>query len=178
MKTISLICLLILFTSCSNKEVSEKTNSGQAGYSFENLFYNNEDTILIKSQFADCGEWGGHEELLKIYDSERKIKLAYIKYKINCSKRDDKGSIVQEKDVTKNFILSKSQQTVLINYMNNLMRLKFIEREFGNSGNFFSVEDSKGKLRLFQYGNNPHLLNNYNTLMKSLGLSKVDIKNK
>jgi len=177
MKTTFLICLLILFTNCYNKEISEKTNPEQFEYSLENLFYNTEDTIFIKSQFADCGEWGGHKELLKAYNSERKIKLTYIKYKINCGKRDYKGSIVQEKDITKNFILSKSQQTVLMNYINNLMRLKFVEQKFSNSGNSFSIEDSKGKLKLSQYGNNPHFLNNYNILMEGLGFSKVAIKN-
>jgi hypothetical protein len=178
MKTLYSICLL-LFISCTNKENSAKINSGQSKYSFENIFsYNNEDTLFIKSRFSDCGEWGGHEELIKVYHLERKIKLTYIKYKVNCGNRDSLGSIIQTKNTTHNFSLSNSQQLSLMNYFNNLMKLKFIDKEYGNSGNSFLVEDSKGQLKFSQYGNNIQLLNNYNTLMKSLGLSKVIIENK
>lgn len=178
MKIIYSICLLS-FISCTNKEISEKNNSGQPKYSFENIFsYSNEDTIFIKSRFTDCGEWGGHEELIKVYRLERKIGLAYIKYKVTCGNMDSSGSLIQTKKMTRNFTLSDSQQLSLMNYFNNLMKFKFIGKEFGNSGNSFLIEDSKGKLRLSQYGNNIQLLNNYNSLMKSLDLPKVTIENK
>ncbi|MCT2407356.1 hypothetical protein NZD88_07350 [Chryseobacterium antibioticum] len=178
MKIIYLICLLS-FIGCTNKEISEKNNSGQSKYSFENIFsYNKEDTIFIKSRFTDCGEWGGHEEFIKVYRLERKIGLTYIKYKVTCGNIDSSGSPIQTKNITRNFILSDSQQLSLMTYFNNLMKFKFIDKELGNSGNSFLIEDSKGKLRLSQYGNNIQLLNNYNSLMKSLGLSKVIIENK
>ncbi|MGG5210739.1 hypothetical protein ACQWU4_17570 [Chryseobacterium sp. MIQD13] len=179
MKTFFLICLLLLFTSCSNKETLEKINLEQSKFSFENILSNNnEDTIFIKSRFADCGEWGGHEELIKVYRSERKIKLTYIKYKVSCDRMDSSGLIIQNKYFTTNFILSDVQQLSLMNYFNNLMKLKFIDKEYGNSGNSFLIEDSKGQLRISQYGNNIQLLYNYNSLMKSFGLSKVIIENK
>ena len=176
MKILFSILILIFFVSCSDKEIVKDTDQ-QLKYSFDNILsYNNEDTIFIKSRFADCGEWGGHNELIKIYRSDRKIKLAYIKYKVDCSNRDKSGSIIQEKDITDNFILSHSKQASVMNYMNDLMKLKFIDPEYGNSGNSFSVEDSKEKLRFSQYGNNILLLNNYNILMENLGFSEVGVK--
>lgn len=176
MKTLFSILILMFFVSCSDKEIVKQTDQ-QLKYSFDNILsYNNEDTLFIKSRFADCGEWGGHNEVIKIYRSERKIKLAYIKYKVDCGNRDKNGSIIQNQDITDNFTLSNSQQASVMNYMNNLMKLKFIDPEFGNSGNSFSVEDSREELRFSQYGNNTHLLNNYNTLMADLGFSKVVVE--
>ncbi|WP_265129399.1 hypothetical protein [Chryseobacterium oranimense] len=178
MKFLPLIFLLIFFISCSKKENLGKGNSGQPEYSFKNIFsFDNEDTIFIKSRFTDCGEWGGHNELIKVYRSKRKMELTYIKYKVNCGKMDSSGSLIQIKDTTRHFILSDSQQLSLMNYFNNLMKSKFIDKEYGNSGNSFLIEDSKEQLRFSQYGNNTLFLNNYNTLMQSLGLSKVVIRN-
>lgn len=178
MKFTSLIFLLIFFISCSKKENLGKGNSGQPEYSFENIFsFDNEDTIFIKSRFADCGEWGGHDEIIKVYQTKRKIELTYIKYKVSCDKMDSSGSLIQNKDTTNHFVLSDSQQLSLINYFNSLMKSKFIDKEYGNSGNSFLIEDSKDQLRFSQYGNNILFLNNYNVLMQSLDLSKVVIKN-
>jgi hypothetical protein len=174
MKNVLSILILLFLVNCSNKETDQLLK-----YSFDNILsYNNEDTLFIKSRFADCGEWGGHEEIIKIYRSERKIKLAYTKYKVDCGIRDSLESLIQTKDTVNNITLSNSQQTSVMNYMNNLMKLKFINHEFSNSGNFFSVEDSKERLRFSQYGNNIHLLDNYNSLMTNLGFSKVVIESK
>jgi hypothetical protein len=177
MRTLISILIPLFLISCSDKEIVKEIDQKEK-YSFDNILsYNNEDTIFIKSQFADCGEWGGHKELIKIYRSERKIKLVYIKYKVkNCGDTDDLGSIIQTKDIIDNFVLSNSQQLSVMNYINNLMKLKFIDPEFGNSGNYFSIEDSKEKLKFSQYGNNILLLDNYNTLMTNLGFSKVVVE--
>ncbi|PJJ68192.1 hypothetical protein [Chryseobacterium geocarposphaerae] len=178
MKNTFSIVILLLLVSCSNKEITKEKDQ-QLKYSFDNILsYNNQDTLFIKSRFADCGEWGGHEEIIKIYRSERKVKLTYLKYKVNCGNRDNLGSIIQIKDITNTITLSNSQQTNLMNYINNLMKLKFINPEFSNAGTLFSVEDNKGTLKLSKYGNNIHLLNNYNTLMINLGFSKVVIESK
>ena len=177
MKTLIPIIILLFLISCSDKKIVKEISQKEK-YSFDNILsYNNEDTLFIKSRFADCGEWGGHEELIKIYRSERKIKLVYIKHKVkNRRDTDNMGSLIQTKDTTENFALTNSKQISVMNYKNNLMKLKFIDPEFGNSGNFFSIEDSRGELKFSQYGNNTHLLNNYNILMTDLGFSKVIVE--
>ncbi|MDV7699089.1 hypothetical protein N6B72_19395 [Chryseobacterium soli] len=174
MKYIFLI--ILFFVGCSDKETSKKTDLQQAKYSFKNIL-GYKDTLCIKSTFQDCGEWGGHDELIKMYRSDRKIRLAYVKYKVNCGERYNTGSIIQKRDVTENLILSDSQQVDVMNYINTLMKLKFIDQEIGHSGNAFLVEDSKGELRIFHHGDNIHSLNNYNILMQKLGFSTVVIKN-
>ncbi|GEN73394.1 MULTISPECIES: hypothetical protein [Chryseobacterium] len=180
MKILTLIFFLIFFTSCSNKETAKETNLQQVKYSFENILdYGNKDTLFIKSQFEDCGEWGGHNELIKIYRSERKIKLAYIKYKVdNCGERNNMGSIIQKKDITENLILSHSQQLGLMNYINALMKSRFLDKEISNSGNSFALSNVKGDLRFSYYGDHSLPLNNYNDLMAILKFPKVVIQNR
>jgi len=161
------VLLLILILSCS------KTSNIK--YSFDNIL-SYKDTLLIKSRFADCGEWGGHNEIIKIYSENKLTKLVYTKYKVDCGVRDDKGSIVQNEEVRKKMVLSTSQKVGLMNYINNLMHYNFIENELGNSGNSFSVEDSSNQLKISHYGSNSILMENYNDLMKRLGFPSVVVK--
>lgn len=169
MKNCFAILLLILSVSCSK--------SSNINYSFDNIL-SYKDTIFIKSRFADCGEWGGHNEIIKIYTEKEQTKLIYTKYRVDCGVRDSTGSIVQNEEAKKNIVLSTSQKAGLMNYINNLMHYKFIENEFGNSGNSFSVEDSENQLKISRYGSNSILMENYNHLMNKLGFPNVIVKNK
>ncbi len=167
---ITTLLLVFLIISC-NKEESVSQHSE---YLFENIL-NHNDTIFIESQFQDCGEWGGHKEHIKIYYSEKKILLNYIKYKVNCGNRNNVGQIIQEKDFSKTIVLSEIQSRGIMNYINNLMKLKFISESFGNSGNSFIVKNSTGSLHISNYGSTSLLLNNYNTLMDVLDFQTVRI---
>lgn len=175
MKNILFVFFLILFIGCSKNETLEK-KTVQTKYSFDNLL-GYKDTLFIKSQFTDCGEWGGHNEIIKVYRFKKKTKLVYIKHKVDCGVRDRNGSILQVENFTNEIFLSDFEKSCLMNYINNLMKFKFIAKEFGNSGNVFSVEGNSGKLKISQYGNNIELLNNYNNLMKNLDFPNVIIEN-
>jgi hypothetical protein len=62
--------------------------------------------------------------------------------------------------------------------MTDLMKFQFLKEEISHSGNSFYVSNTKGDLRISHYGNQPLLLNSYNTLMTALKLQKVIIENK
>lgn len=179
MKIFTLISFLILFTNCSKKKTAKETGLQQPEFSFENILgYGKTDTLFIKSQFEDCGEWGGHKELIKIYRSERKPKLTYVKFKVDCGVRNSLGSIIQTKELTRHILLSNSQQLILMKYMNDLMKFQFLKKEISHSGNSFYLYNAKGDLKISYYGNQPLLLNSYNTLMTALKLQKVIIENR
>ncbi|WP_185288531.1 hypothetical protein [Chryseobacterium lactis] len=175
MKHLSILFIL-LFVSCSDHKTSEKSSSGQAKYSFDNILPTySTDTLFIKSSFADCGEWGGHEELIKIYRSEKKLKLTYIKYEVNCRTRDQSGLLQVEK-LKKDITLSRFQKMALMNYMECLMRSQFLDKEISHAGNSFTLESTKGNLKISNGGNNPLLLEHYNLLMTKLEFQKVIIE--
>ena len=177
MKNILFFCLLITFFSCSKKELNLEKNLEK--YDFDNLYeVNYEDTLYIKSRFSECGEWGGHDEVLKIfYVKERKTMLQFERNEVvDCYARNPIGGIVKKPILKKEFILSMSEKEFLMNYINQLTKSKFLERNFGNSGNSFSIEDSKGKLKISTYGNQNYNVNIYNELLKNLNIPIV--KNK
>lgn len=169
MKLLFSIILLIFLISCYEDSRQKYTN-----YAFKNVLHY-QDTLIFKSRFEDCGEWGGHEEEMKIYRSGKEIILHYIRYSVNCSERNGSGSIIQHKKSSDRLYLSDSQNRAVMDYMTALMKLKFMQQPVGNSGNRFSVENTAGDLRLSCYGSSNVLLDNYNILMEQLHFDKVEI---
>ena len=62
---------------------------------------NYEDTLYIKSKFSECGEWGGHDEVIKDFlVKERKTMLRFERNEvIDCDIRNSKGDIVKKGDI-------------------------------------------------------------------------------
>lgn len=178
MKIYLLLFFFIIFTNCSDNKNIEETNYSKQEYSLGNILsYNNKDTIFIKSRFTDCGEWGGHEEMMKIYRSGKNINLNYTRFEVNCGVRDSVGSIIQKKELNKNILLSNSQKLIVMNYITALMKFQFLDKEISNSGNFFYLTNTKENLKLSIWGNNPLFIGYYNNLMSSLGFPEVIINN-
>src|SRR5689334_12636288 len=44
--------------------------------------------ITLYIRYAECGEWRGHEEKLKIIDSTKKLFIKYTVYRYNCDSLD------------------------------------------------------------------------------------------
>jgi len=65
-----------------------------------------------------------------------------------------------------------------MNYINTLMKAKFLDKEISNSGNSFSLSNVKGDLRFSYYGDHSLPLSNYNDLMAILKFPKVVIQNR
>lgn len=177
MKNILLIFSFLFFTNCSNKKTPDQSGSQKSLYAFDNIVPY-QDTLIIKSSFSDCGEWGGHDEFIKIYRSEKKIKLTYIKYEEDCNNKDQSGSIVQVEKMKKNISLSRFQKIALMNYMESLMKSQFLNKVISHSGNFFYLENTDGSLKISCGGNHPTLLENYNLLMTKLEFPRIVIGNK
>lgn len=176
MKKIFFFGFLIAFLSCAKKELKPETNLEK--YNFDNLYeVNYQDTLYIKSKFSECGEWGGHDEVMKVfYVKERKTMLLFERNEVvDCDDRNSKGDIVKKPILKKQFILSVSEKESLMNFISQLTKSKFLEKNFGNSGNSFSIEDSKGNLKISTYGNHQYNLDIYNNLLQSLKIPEVKI---
>jgi hypothetical protein len=77
---------------------------------------------------------------------------------------------LQTSTIKKEIILADSQEKALMNYINNLMKSKFIDNPISHSGNSFTVENSKGNLKISVFGNGDHIMNIYNELLKNLNI--------
>jgi len=169
MKIFSFIVFFLILISCR-----KNPESATMEYALKNVLHY-QDTLILKSRFEDCGEWGGHEEEMKVYRSGKEIILNYIRYSVNCSERNGSGSIIQHKESSDRLYLSDSQNRAVMDYVTALMKLKFMQQPVGNSGNRFSVENTAGDLHLSCYGSSDVLLENYNILMEELHFDKVEI---
>ena len=176
MKNKLLLTIPFFILSCK-KEQKNIVNE----FNFNNLSeINYQDTLYIKSKFSECGEWGGHDEIFKIFNiKERKTKLQFERNEVkDCFDKSKGGEILQTSTIKKELILSDSQKQALMNYINDLMKSKFIENPISHSGNRFSVEDSKGNLEISVFGNQDHNINIYNELLKNLNISLVENEKK
>lgn len=174
MKKLLFFGFLFSFLSCAKKELKSGTNLEK--YNFDNLYeVNYHDTLYIKSKFSECGEWGGYDEVMKVfYGKERKTMLLFERNEVvDCDNRNSNGDLVKKPILKKEFILSLSEKESLMNYIHQLTKSKFLEKNFGNSGNSFLIEDSKGNLKISTYGNNQYNLDIYNNLLKSLKIPEV-----
>lgn len=172
----NLLTLTFLFFILSCKKEEKKTANE---FNFNNLHeVNYNDTLYIKSKFSECGEWGGHDEIIKIfYIKERKTMLQFERNKVkDCHDKNQKGEIIKKSAFKKEFIISDSQKQALMNYINDLMKSKFIKNPISHSGNTFSIEDSKGNLKISVFGNQEHNINIYNELLKNLNSGFVKIE--
>jgi hypothetical protein len=55
---------------------------------------NAKDTLIITVEFAECGEWGGAKEIIRLYESEEKTVMAYFtRDSVCCSRKieNEKG---------------------------------------------------------------------------------------
>ena len=94
MKKILVLTISFFILSC-NKEEKNLTNK----FNFNNLSeVNYQDTLYIKSKFSECGEWGGHDEIFKIfYVKERRMMLQFERNEIkDCYDRNQKAEIVKK----------------------------------------------------------------------------------
>ena len=80
MKFIQLLLLITLF-SCQNSPSHDSFNFFE-----EKLDQISEEPILnIYGNFNECGEWGGHEEFIKISKKNKNtFRLEFEKYSANC----------------------------------------------------------------------------------------------
>lgn len=173
MKNLALIFSILFIFSCTEtgKELTSKDLEISNNFNFENLRdVNYEDTLYIKTRFSECGEWGGHDEIIKLYFVKDKRTIMQFKRNEinNCDERNDKGEIIKKIALEKQILLSKTEKKAVMIYINNLTKSKFLESGFSNAANCFTVESSNKNFRISTCNNQVFNLESYNNLLKDL----------
>jgi hypothetical protein len=76
------IIYLYLFTGCN-----QNVNAQRGDYDkFNDLI--KYSGMTLETRYAECGEWGGHQEKLEITDSGKTLFLTYKVYRFNCDSLD------------------------------------------------------------------------------------------
>ncbi len=86
------------------------------------------DTLYIKAVFMECGEWGGHLELSKVFLKKNEFYLTYLKYRADCDRiKENNGEPPQTliRNTTKK--LSDKDKTSIKQWFHQLIDAKFRE---------------------------------------------------
>jgi len=171
--------VLFLIISCSKKEEDKKVvvnNKSVIFFDPLSLGASGVDANLkISAYFSECGEWGGHQEELRIFSKEGNYKdqfLVYTKTSIDCDKRDSKGHNIQKVVVEKTIKLTDSDKRSLIAYMKRMIESKVRERFPGHAGDQFSIVNADSTFIIEVYDKDSINVKSYNQLLTELKLAK------
>ncbi|CAM4390132.1 hypothetical protein [Zobellia nedashkovskayae] len=91
------------------------------------LYYS--DTLVLSARFADCGEFGGHKEFLKIYSNKEKFQCLFINKMVDC----EKSYTDYVKIDSTLFELSEKNQRSVIEYLSELTEISMLEQGLSNN---------------------------------------------
>ncbi len=140
--------ILILFILLNFSKIGDvfSQNIDSFHFSFDQLKVG--DTLKIKSELRDCGEWGGHFEYIDIYYSNG--ICAYLVRDLPCS-----IFILERKylDTTKPFAktieLSEEKMALVINYISDFLKYKDIPDAWCNAPSTHSIRFKSRKISIY-----------------------------
>ncbi len=101
------------------------------------------DTLVLLAEYADCGEWGGHREWLKIHKDKELTKVTFIYDSVVCRYNNEGKKYFQtEKTV---YIIDKNLQQEIIYYLFDINRMTLLDQEMmANAANSYEVYIKSG----------------------------------
>ncbi|MDJ1503694.1 hypothetical protein [Xanthocytophaga agilis] len=162
MRYILLFCLLLQI-ACHSNPVSndrffDEIDLGSSG---------SEKRLLIETYFDECGEWGGHREMMTIYAKrDMNFYLDYEKYRITC------GSAYNDQKVEykKTLKLDASNKKSITEYIQYMVNAKIVEHYPGHAGYTFNILKSDSTLLINVYSQDLSNIESYQQLQKGLNL--------
>ena len=92
------------------------------------------DTMYIRTRFAECGEWGGHVEEIKVYIVNKNCFASFEQYSADCnSVKNNNGSPIQKLMSKTTQQIGRFEQILIREYIHSLVDLKFSETDFGHA---------------------------------------------
>lgn len=158
--------LICLFIGCTQKINAQQ---GQDEY-FENLrALQNYSGMTFNVRYAECGEWGGHEEKLEIIDSIKKLLIKYTVYRYDCDSLDyyyynNNPPIF----LSKSKFLDRKDLAEISLYTQQLSQAKLNQSLPFHAGEFYSVCNKDSSFLIRFIGFNDSLTISYKKLIKIL----------
>jgi hypothetical protein len=127
-------------------------------------------SLAIRTKLGECGEWGGHEEVITITTDEQMILHArYTIYRFRC---DSLEYYIGRKNlrplsITQTVLDQQGKKSVM-EYCVRLAQSKMTEQFPGHSGNSFSIINSDSTLHIDVYSSKEQDLKSYQKLVSEL----------
>ncbi|MBC7000897.1 hypothetical protein [Cytophaga sp. FL35] len=104
------------------------------------------DTLVLSARFADCGEFGGHKEYLKIYVADEKYICLFINKSIDCSQSYSKYTKID----TLTYELNEINQKRVLDYLLKLTEVSMLQQDLiTNFSNYYEIEQLSGYTKDF-----------------------------
>ncbi len=151
---------MIAFPSLSKAQEFPEVPDTELSFLYPN------DTITISTMFDECGEFGGHQETIKIFSKGSSFHFTYTKHRADCSQHINERP-VQILDTVLENKLSRRQIAYIKNYIKSVLMAKLTETEPLHSHYVYEVYNLDKSLRIITFtGNN--LLKEYQLLVAEL----------
>ncbi|MHA7832466.1 MAG: hypothetical protein ACX93O_15330 [Flagellimonas sp.] len=99
------------------------------------------DTLVLSARFSDCGEFGGHNEYLKIYSEKEKYMCLFIKQMVDC-KISYTDFIKIDSTI---FELSEKNQRSILEYLLELTKVSMLHQNLADHrSNYYEMFISSG----------------------------------
>jgi hypothetical protein len=160
--------VFIAINGCVSKETSER-EAIKKDFEQINTMYNF-DGLSVNARFAECGEFGGHRESIRLDASGDSIKCIYNIFPFNCDSLGyyaAKGDSILPISTRLKFIEQKDLNA-LKKYIEELSRSWTVRQNVSNGGEEYSVTGGDSSLLIKVYGDGEQNRENYKKLLSVL----------
>lgn len=148
-----ILSLLISAIGCSTS--NNKENFSTQNFSKKTIkqnplaFLYQNDTLTLKARFCECGEFGGHKEVIKVFNNYKNESFVrYIRDSINldCPDNFDVNAIIIKDTM---FKINKSKQKEILNYLNKLYKKSIKNYTLEHALEYFEASTKTNRLTLY-----------------------------
>ena len=177
MKKILFLNLLLIFASCNKQKTIENNQLNHFFSSHELGQNNNQLRFYITASFDECGEWGGHDEILEFFGKDNQVYLNYRKSRVDCNTISELYSDPEFHQWIKNdtIKLTNNHKKAINTYLKTLIDSKLNESYVGHSGRTFSAFKTDSTFNIEVFNTDDYKINtlNFNQLLQSFKLDTV-----
>jgi hypothetical protein len=169
---ILIITFLFIFSNCDQKAKHAEQKKGVTFFDpIELGEFNGTSNLSIEAKFSECGEWGGHREVIKVNSDKQQILYAtYNVYPFNCDSLNYYyGNRNLNPIINRKVILDEQKKQSIIDYVERLTRSRIVQRlPTSNANNVFSIVNSDSTLVIRVYGNREYEIQSFKKVVFEL----------
>lgn len=159
-KILSPLIVLLLFSYTAFGQTPPNESTGVLDQT------NFADTLYIKATFTECGEFGGHIELLKVYLTASAFNMTYQKFGADCNKiEENQGVPAQILNKTLTRKLTEDDNIAIEYYFEQLKDAAGNKDDYVRSGYTFQVIKKDKDINLAIYTMDYKIRQEYLTLI-------------
>ncbi|RKD87830.1 hypothetical protein [Mangrovibacterium diazotrophicum] len=151
--TLNLILIFLIRTQLYSQEFQKyspeilefATEKNPLGFLYQS------DTLTLIAQFSECGEFGGHKEIVDIFCNYKREYFARYKVDsidLDCPEGFDENSVVAKDTL---FQLTLENESAIVGYLEKLFKRGLISKYPSHSNDYFNAHTRYSGLNLTTY---------------------------